>query len=80
MCRICGADLADAKSIINHLSPQASVIVNQTLFQRKGIEVQLLENPLGIKFHSITLSNSECSAVHNVSNSFVFFIIIDLNC
>lgn len=67
LCRLCGADLADAKSIINHLSPHASVIVNQTLFQRKGVEVQLLRNPLNIKFQSITLSNSKCDPVHNVS-------------
>lgn len=67
LCRNCGADLADAKNIINYLSPEATVIVNQTLFERKGVEVQILKNPLGIEFHAINLKNSKCKAVHNVS-------------
>ncbi|XP_003427162.1 uncharacterized protein LOC100122846 [Nasonia vitripennis] len=73
LCRLCGADLADAKSIVNHLSPYAFVIVNQTLFQRKGVEVQLLKNPLGIKFQSITLSNSKCAPVHNWQQDFSWY-------
>lgn len=71
LCRLCGADLASPKKIINHLSPEATVVVNQTLFERKGVEVQLLTNPLGIKFHSIALSDSKCPAVHNVSIIFL---------
>lgn len=67
LCRHCGADLADGKNIINHLSPEATVIVNQTLFEQKGVEVQLLKNPLGIEFQAINLKNSKCKAVHNVN-------------
>lgn len=46
LCRQCGADLADSGYIVNQLSPEAYVTVNQTLFGKSGVEVQVLTNPL----------------------------------
>ncbi|XP_058803459.1 uncharacterized protein LOC131671218 [Phymastichus coffea] len=73
LCRFCGADLADPRKIINHLSPAAIVLTNQTLFEQKGVEVQLLKNPVGIQFYSITLLNTKCAAVNNWQYDFSWY-------
>ena len=77
LCRWCGADLAENRHIINNLSPYALVSVNQTLFQRKGVEVLHLKSELGINFQSITLANSHCAGVSNVSiNIWTVYLMI----
>ncbi|XP_015604094.1 protein cereblon homolog [Cephus cinctus] len=63
LCRQCGADLASSGSIVNHLSPEATVVVNQTLFGKAGVEIQVLTNPLGIQFGLITVSKAFCVGI-----------------
>ncbi|XP_014207009.1 uncharacterized protein LOC106638397 [Copidosoma floridanum] len=65
LCRRCGYELASNHEIINHLSPQAEVIPDETLFERKGVDIQILKNSFNIKFHTITLTKSECVPVND---------------
>ncbi|XP_014233241.1 uncharacterized protein LOC106656676 isoform X2 [Trichogramma pretiosum] len=65
LCRECGEHLADPKYINNQLSPLAQVISHKTLFDQKGVSIQLLTNPLKIKFDAITVAHADCTLVRN---------------
>ncbi|XP_011506085.1 PREDICTED: protein cereblon homolog [Ceratosolen solmsi marchali] len=73
LCRRCGADLADTKHIINHLSPEANIAINQTIFEQKDVAVQVFSNSLGIKFYSISFSNTKCTAINNWQQNFTWY-------
>ncbi|XP_020710149.2 protein cereblon-like isoform X2 [Athalia rosae] len=63
LCRNCGGDVADSHDIINHLSPDALVRTNQTLFGRPETELQVLINSLGIEFQIFTTSFARCVGI-----------------
>ncbi|PSN54380.1 hypothetical protein C0J52_11312 [Blattella germanica] len=67
LCRGCGADIADASYIVNRFSPEALIQGNQTLFGQQSVAVQLLQNPLGIRFRVVILDKANCIGVGTVS-------------
>ncbi|CAH0393172.1 unnamed protein product [Bemisia tabaci] len=60
LCRWCGSDLSPASYIINFRSPTAINSRNQTIFGLQQVFVQSLENPLHIRFETITVSTAHC--------------------
>lgn len=73
LCRQCGGDLADAADLINIHSPKALILANQTVFDKKGTDVQVLSNPLGKSFQLVTISKASCVAYPDrVYSSFIF--------
>jgi hypothetical protein len=66
LCRRCGADIADASYIRNRFSPEAVVHGNQSLFGRRNVAIQLLENSLGIRFRVVTVDKANCIGVEEV--------------
>lgn len=69
LCRWCGSDLSPASYIINFRSPTAINSRNQTIFGLQQVFVQSLENPLHIRFETITVSTAHCIGKGDVSNS-----------
>jgi hypothetical protein len=66
LCRVCGADIADSSYIHNRFSPEALIYGNQSLFGKQSVAVQLLENPLGIRFRVLVLNKANCIGVNQV--------------
>lgn len=66
LCRGCGADIADASYIRNRFSPEALIHGNQSLFGKQSVAVQLLENPLGIRFRVVVVNKAHCIGVDEV--------------
>jgi hypothetical protein len=66
LCRSCGADIADSSYIYNHFSPEALIRGNQSLFRKQSVAVQLLENPLGIRFQVVVVDKANCIGVDKV--------------
>ncbi|CAG2063332.1 unnamed protein product, partial [Timema podura] len=73
LCRECGADTADSSYLYNIFSPLALVQSNQSLFGRHSVPVQLLENPLGIRFRVVTISKASCTGVDQWQSDFSWF-------
>ncbi|KAJ9591440.1 hypothetical protein L9F63_002046 [Diploptera punctata] len=64
LCRGCGADIADAGYILNNrFSPEALIQGNQSLFGKQNIAVQLLQNPLGIRFRVVVVDKASCIGI-----------------
>lgn len=66
LCRGCGADIADSSYIHNRFSPEALIYGNQSLFGKQSVAVQLLENPLGIRFRVLVVNKAKCIGVDEV--------------
>lgn len=66
LCRGCGADIADFSYIQNRFSPEALIYGNQSLFGKQSVAVQLLENPLGIRFRVLVVNKANCIGVDEV--------------
>nr|CAD7263417.1 unnamed protein product [Timema shepardi] len=73
LCRECGADTADSSYLYNIFSPLALVQSNQSLFGRRSVPVQFLENPLGIRFRVVTISKASCTGVDQWQSDFSWF-------
>jgi len=67
LCRMCGEGISDTKYAHNRLSPDAVSVKNQTTFGRNNVYLQVLENPLGLKFNLMTLFKSSCLEHGSVS-------------
>ncbi|PNF34553.1 hypothetical protein B7P43_G10737 [Cryptotermes secundus] len=73
LCRGCGADIADASYIRNRFSPEALIHGNQSLFGKQSVAVQLLENPLGIRFRVVVVNKAHCIGVDEWHSEFSWY-------
>ena len=73
LCRSCGADIADAGYIsTNRFSPEALIQGNQSLFGKQSVAVQLLQNPLGIRFRVVVVDKASCIGIAEVRGICIF--------
>ncbi|XP_077294077.1 protein cereblon-like [Arctopsyche grandis] len=63
ICRQCGTDIADSYYIETHKSPSATIYSNITLFGKRGVDLQVLINPIGIQFKIVNTPKALCSGV-----------------
>ncbi|GLG99956.1 hypothetical protein R5R35_000469 [Gryllus longicercus] len=73
LCRQCGADVSDGVHIVNQFSPSALVRGNQSLFGARDVQVQVLENPLGVRFRVVTFTKASCGPGHTWHNEHSWF-------
>ncbi|CAD7092136.1 unnamed protein product [Hermetia illucens] len=72
VCRTCGADAALSNFVISQLSPKALVAANETLFG-KEVLVQILENPLGLRYEVVTSRRATCKRIGVWTKSHTWF-------
>lgn len=79
ICRQCGADAADTYYVYDHFSPEAlHVRMNQSIFGRTDVAVQLLENPFGMQFEVVTVAKALCANTNRDKvKYFIKFLIFD---
>ncbi|KDR24418.1 protein cereblon homolog [Zootermopsis nevadensis] len=73
LCRGCGADIADSSYIHNRFSSEALIYGNQSLFGKQSVAVQLLENPLGIRFRVLVVNKAKCIGVDEWHSEFSWY-------
>lgn len=73
LCRQCGTDVGYSRYLINLYSPSGTVLPNQTWYGEKYVDVHIFENPLGIKFRVVTLSQAECVGINDWQREYTWF-------
>lgn len=60
LCRLCGFNIAPATHVINIQSPSAEDVSNRTLFGLENVEIQRIQNAVGIEFNIVLTSGGTC--------------------
>ncbi len=67
ICRQCGTDASLSNFLVNKQAASTVDSKNITLFNKTGILIQELENPVGARFQVVTVKTAFCAKIYSVN-------------